>query len=311
GQRDRQTAFLAALVKEPSGDCRRHAERTAGLLEGLGLTVECHLVSADLVTEGGMVSVVNLIVRERVDNGPVVALNAHRDVVPPGAGWSKDPNGAEIVNGWSYGCGVAVSKSDFATYTWALLALKDLGVPLSGSVELHFTYDEETGGGIGPAWLLDRGLSRPDYAIGAGFSYGIVTAHNGCLHLEVEMRGRSAHAAKPFTGIDALEAAAHVLNTLYAWRRTLTRRVSSFEAIGSPQLTVGLIEGAARTFPDVVVGIRRVPIVLFGAGPRTIEDANAHRADERLCLTDLYKATEAAALALLDFLSNSQQQNSI
>ena len=33
-----------------------------------------------------------------------------------------------------------------------------------------------------------------------------------------EVTGRSAHAAKPYTGIDALEAATHIPSTLYAWR---------------------------------------------------------------------------------------------
>ena len=45
-----------------------------------------------------------------------------------------------------------------------------------------------------------------------------------------------------------------------------------------------------------------VPIVLYGAGPRTIEEANAHRADERLPLAELPKATKVVALALLDLL---------
>jgi succinyl-diaminopimelate desuccinylase len=394
-QRERQTAFLAELVKEPSdnppGDCRRHAECAARLLEGLGLQVERHPVPDAVVKRNGMISASNLIVRHRFGEGPTVALNAHGDVVPPGDGWTKEPYGAQIIDGWMYGRGVAVSKSDFATYTWALLALKELRVPLKGAVELHFTYDEEAGGEIGPAWLLAQGLSRPDYAIGAGFSYSVVNAHNGCLHLEVEVRGRSAHAAKPFTGIDALEAANHILSALYAWRRSLVQRVSTVPGIGSPQMTVGLInggintnvvpdritfrldrriipdedpalvevdlcgviEGAARAQPAARVEVARtllaeplkpiagserlaevlcrratevmgepvnatgvplytdarhyaakgVPIVLFGAGPHTIEEANAHRADERLPLTDLYKATEVISLALLDLFT--------
>jgi acetylornithine deacetylase/succinyl-diaminopimelate desuccinylase-like protein len=47
-----------------------------------------------------------------------------------------------------------------------------------------------------------------------------------------------------------------------------------------------------------------IPIVLYGAGPRTIEDANAHRADERLPLADLYRATEVIALTLADLLAD-------
>jgi len=316
------------------------------------------------------------------------------DRVPPGEGWTRDPYGAEVLDGWMYGRGAAVSKSDFATYAFALLALQESGAELAGTVELHLTYDEEAGGEIGPLRLLRDGLSRPDYAICAGFAHNVVIAHNGCLHLEVEVRGRSAHAAMPFTGIDALEAASHLLSALYARRKGLAARVSTIPGIGSPQLTVGLIEGgintnvvpdrvafrldrrmipeedpalveaelrklladAAQTFPDARVEIRRillaaplmplagserlsevvcrhasrimgepvaakgvplytdarhyaaagVPIVLYGAGPHTIEEANAHRADERLPLADLFKATEVVAQSLLTLLGGDR-----
>lgn len=389
-----QVEFLAALVRTPSdnppGDCTPAALRAATLIEALGLEVERHPVPPERARAAGMVSVTNLLVRQSFGEGPVVALNAHGDVVPPGAGWTQDPYGAAIVDGWMYGRGAAVSKSDFATYVFALLALKASGAALHGSVELHLTYDEETGGEIGPGWLLEQGLSRPDLAIGAGFSYAVVNAHNGCLHLEVEVGGRSAHAAKPYTGIDALEAATHLLTSLYAWRRGLAARVSAIAGIGSPQLTIGRIEGgintnvvpdrvvfrldrrmipeerpaevetalrdviaaAAADFPAATVTVRRillaepltplpgaarmteilcrhasrimgepvaaggvplytdarhyaahgVPIVLYGAGPRSIEEANAHRADERLFLADLPKATEVVARSLLELL---------
>ncbi len=46
-----------------------------------------------------------------------------------------------------------------------------------------------------------------------------------------------------------------------------------------------------------------VPIVLYGAGPHTIEEANAHRADERLPLSDLIKATEVVALTLAELMA--------
>jgi acetylornithine deacetylase/succinyl-diaminopimelate desuccinylase-like protein len=398
GTQEEQVRFLAELVKTPSdnppGDCAPHAERAAALLEGLGLAVERHPVPEDLVKANGMIGAVNLIVRQKFGDGPVVALNAHGDVVPPGEGWTKDPYGAEIVDGWMYGRGVAVSKSDFATYTYALLALRAAaaaGTKLGGTVELHLTYDEEAGGEIGPGWLLREGIAKPDLAISAGFSYGVTTAHNGCLHLEVQVDGKSAHAAMPFTGIDALEAATHILGALYAWRKTLAERRSDIPGIGSPQLTVGLIKGgintnvvpdrvtfrldrrmvpeefseaveaelrqvigeAASAFPQAKVTVRRIllarplvplpggkrlteilcrhasrimgepvepkgvplytdarlyaerdiPVVLYGAGPHTIEEANAHRANERLPLADLHKATEVVALALLELLA--------
>src|SRR3546814_10925924 len=91
-------------------------------------------------------------------------------------------------------------------------------------------------------------------SIGAGFSYNVVTAHNGCLHLEVTVTGKSAHAAMPYTGHDALEAATAILTALYDWRKRLTDKVSTIEGIGSPQCTDGLIEGGINTnvMPDRV-----------------------------------------------------------
>ena len=388
-------ALLAALVQTPTdnppGDLAAAAERVAGLLEGLGLDVERHKVPEAAVQAQGMRSVTNLVARRRFGpGGMVIALNAHGDVVPPGEGWTADPYGAEIRDGWMLGRGAAVSKSDIVTYAFALLAVAEAGDARHGAVELHVTFDEETGGEIGPRWLLEHGISRPDLAIGAGFSYGVTEAHNGCLHLEVEVTGRSAHAAKPWTGIDALEGATRILAALYAWRPTLAARTSAIPGIGAPQLTVGriaggintnvvpdrvtfrldrrivpeerpeaveaelraLIDEAARGGPPVAVAVRRillaapltplpggaaltallcahagrvmgekvpaggvplytdarhyaaagVPIVLYGAGPRSIEEANAHRADERLKLDDLHKATEVVALALADLL---------
>jgi acetylornithine deacetylase/succinyl-diaminopimelate desuccinylase-like protein len=48
-----------------------------------------------------------------------------------------------------------------------------------------------------------------------------------------------------------------------------------------------------------------IPTVLYGAGPRTLIEANAHAADERLALVDLNKATEVVALTLLDRLGDA------
>ena len=395
----RETSFLAELVKVPSdnppGDCAAHAARAKALLEQLGLTVEAHPVPRSAVEAAGMKSATNLIVRHRFGDGPTVALNAHGDVVPPGRGWTRDPYGAVIEDGphgkVMYGRGAAVSKSDFATYTFALLALKDAvakGAKLGGTVELHFTYDEESGGDIGPKLLLDEGLTKPDYVIAAGFSYAIVNAHNGCLHLEVAVEGKQAHAAIPDSGVDALEAANAILTALYASRQSFASIRSRTPGISSPTLNVGLISGgintnvvpdqvtfrldrriipeespaevearlraliedSAKAFAGINVTVRRVllatplvpqpgsdrivsaiqrhaqtilrtdvpvtgvplytdarhyaargiPVVLYGAGPRTLLEANAHNANENIRLSDLQAATKIVALAVAD-----------
>ena len=105
-----QTRFLAEIVKVPSdnppGDCDRSAAVVATLLEGLGFQVEKHKVPESLVKAKGMISATNLIARRRFgQGGRTIALNAHGDVVPPGSGWTHDPYGAEIVDGWMVGRG--------------------------------------------------------------------------------------------------------------------------------------------------------------------------------------------------------------
>ena len=387
-------AFLARLVRTPSsnppGDCAPIAEVAARALEELGFIVERHAVPDAAVKRVGMISCTNLVVRRRFGDGPILALNAHGDVVPPGEGWTHSPFAAEVADGFMYGRGVAVSKSDLATYAFALLALKPVAEMLKGAVELHFTFDEEVGGSIGPQWLLEQGIVKPDLCISAGLSYSIVTSHNGCLHLEVIVHGKSAHAAAPETGIDALAGMTKILEGLYRERKDYPSRVSKQPGIGHPNLTIGLISGGintnvvpdrvairldrrmipeedpaeveahlrkiieagAREAPGVRVETERVllasplrqlpgaevliepirrhagellgetprvegvplytdarlyaeagiPTISYGAGPRSFLEANGHRADERLKLSDLDAATAIVALSLAEIL---------
>ena len=392
---DEQVRFLQELIRVPTdtppGNNAPHAERTATLLECMGLPTERHPVPAGEVRACGMESVTNLVVRRAYGPGRTVLLNAHGDVVPPGEGWTKDPYGGEIDNGRIYGRAAAVSKCDFSTYTFALRALEAVARPAGGAVELLFTYDEEFGGEVGPAWLLRHGIIRPDLMIAAGFSYQVITAHNGCLQMEVTVHGKMAHAAIPDSGVDAMQAAVVILNALYA-QNTLYKSVrSSVEGINHPYLNVGMIEGGTNTNvvpgrvsfkldrrmipeenpaeveatlraiiqdtaaarPGVTVDIRRIllanamrplpgnaplvqaiqthgeqvfgekipalgtplytdvrlfceagiPGVIYGAGPRTVLESHAKRADERLELEDLRRATKVIARALHDLLA--------
>ena len=269
---DEEIAFLQEMVRVPTdtppGNNAPHAERTAELIAAWGFDAEKHAVPAQEVKDYGLESITNLIVRRKYgDAGRTVALNAHGDVVPPGEGWTHDPYGGEIENGQLFGRAAAVSKSDFASFTFAVRALEAVARPTKGSVELHFTYDEEFGGLLGPGWLLKQGLTKPDLMIAAGFSYEVVTAHNGCLQMEVTVHGKMAHAAIPTTGVDALQGAVHILNALYA-QNTLYRQVTSKVAgISHPYLNVGRIEGGTNT--NVVPGK-----VVFKLDRRMIPEEN-------------------------------------
>ncbi|MDO9145002.1 M20/M25/M40 family metallo-hydrolase [Rhodoferax sp.] len=393
---DEQVRFLQELIRVPTdtppGNNAPHAERTAELLQAMGIEAERHPVPAAEVQAAGLQSITNLIVRHRYGaGGKTIALNAHGDVVPPGEGWTHAPYGGEIENGKLYGRASAVSKCDFSTFTFAMRALEAVCKPTKGSIELLFTYDEEFGGEVGPAWLLQHQLTQPDLMIAAGFSYQVITAHNGCLQLEVTVHGQMAHAAIPESGVDALQAAVQILSVLYA-QNTLYKSISSkVQGINHPYLNVGLISGGtntnvvpgtvsfkldrrmipeenateveanlrqlildtAATLPGIRVDIKRmllahamqpmpgnqplvdaiqqhgkaifgeaipalgtplytdvrlfaqagIPGVIYGAGPRTVLESHAKRADERLELEDLRRATKVIARSLHDLLS--------
>jgi acetylornithine deacetylase/succinyl-diaminopimelate desuccinylase family protein len=393
---DEEVAFLQQVIRIPTdtppGNNAPHAEAVAGMVEAYGWSAEKHAVPQQAVRDYGMESITNLIVRRPYGSGgPTVALNAHGDVVPPGEGWSKPPYAAVIEDGYIYGRAAAVSKSDFATYIFAVRALEALGVPLKGALELHFTYDEEFGGLLGPGWLLEQNLTRPDFVIAAGFAYNIVTAHNACLQLEITVHGKAGHGAMPETAVDALQAATRILNAVYGQLPELKKIKSGVAGIDSPTMLVGridggtntnvvpgkvvmkmdrrmipeedpvaveaqlraLIEDAVKDAPGIRLEIRRlllsqalralpgseklvaslqrhgrevigeeiaaqgtplyadarlygergIPAVLYGAGPRTVPESNAKKADEKLALEDLRSATKVVALTLLDFLS--------
>ena len=287
---DEEVRFLQELVRVPTdtppGNNAPHAVRTAELLQGFGLEAEAHPVPAQAVQDYGMQSITNLIVRrEYGGDGPRIALNAHGDVVPPGDGWTHDPYGAEIDNGSLYGRAAAVSKSDFASFTFAVRALEAIAKPTRGAVELHFTYDEEFGGLLGPGWLLAQGLTRPDLLIAAGFSYEVVTAHNGCLQMEVTVHGKMAHAAIPTSGVDALQGAVALLNALYAQNAQYRKITSQVPGISHPYLNVGRIEGGTNT--NVVPGK-----VSFKLDRRMIPEENAAEVE-----ADIRRIIEEAAAA--------------
>ena len=269
---DDEVMFLQQLVRVPTdtppGNNAPHADRTADLLKDFGFEAEKHPVPAQEVADYGLESITNLIVRRPYGSGGLtVALNAHGDVVPPGEGWTHDPYGGEIDDGSVYGRATAVSKSDFASFTFALRALEAVARPSKGAIELHFTYDEEFGGLLGPGWLLKNGLTKPDLMIAAGFSYEVGTAHNGCLQMEVTVHGKMAHAAIPETGIDALQGATRILDALYAQNALYQQVTSKVQGITHPYLNVGRIEGGTNT--NVVPGK-----VVFKLDRRMIPEEN-------------------------------------
>jgi acetylornithine deacetylase/succinyl-diaminopimelate desuccinylase-like protein len=81
------------------------------------------------------------------------------------------------------------------------------------------------------------------------------------------------------------------------------RLVALLQKHGSRVLGETIPATATPLYTDArLYGEAGVPTVLYGAGPRTILEANAKRADENLALDDLTRATKVVAATLLDLL---------
>lgn len=103
---------------------------------------------------------------------------------------------------------------------------------------------EEFGGHHNPVGCL-KGLTKPDLMVAAGFSYEVVTAHNGCLQMEVTVHGKVAHATVPHTGVDALQAATAVLDNMAKTSNTSRSRPRS-PASSTPYVNVGRHRGRRK-----------------------------------------------------------------
>jgi succinyl-diaminopimelate desuccinylase len=93
-----------------------------------------------------------------------------------------------------------------------------------------------------------------------------------------------AHAMQPLPGNAALVSAIQ--------RHARTLFGEPIPAVGTPLYT------DARLYAEA-----GIPSVIYGAGPRTVLESHAKRADERLELEDLRRATKVIARVLCDLLT--------
>jgi succinyl-diaminopimelate desuccinylase len=228
---------------------------------------------------------------------PVVHLNGHFDVVPPGDGWTIDPFGGIVRDGRIWGRGSCDMKAGLAAAVFAAEAIRRADVTLNGTVEISGTVDEESGGFAGVAWLATHerlSKDRTDYVIIPEPLYvdRICIGHRGVYWFEVETRGRIAHGSMPFHGVSAI---AHMGVVLDRVRTEL-----------QPKL-------AARTtaMPVIPPGARHATVNINGidggqpvGGIQTPCVADRCRAvfDRRFLLEEGFDATKSEVVDLLESL---------
>ncbi len=251
-------------VNPPGRDYDRFVEVVEELVGGLGVELRVHEVPRGVVEryypEHADHPRYIVLARLREGRGPVLHLNGHYDVVPPGQGWSTDPFKPVVREGRLYGRGASDMKGGIASILLALRAMAEVGVPGEGVVEVSLTPDEETGGETGVKYMLDQGLARPDYAVVAEPSgpANIWFGNKGAVWALVEVFGRQAHGSTPWLGDNAFEK---MVELAHLMMRELKPRIESrvsryeFEVPEGARATItigGEVRGGAKV--NVVPG---------------------------------------------------------
>lgn len=144
---------------------------------------------------------------------PLLLLN-HMDVVPVDAAhWSEKPFGAEIKEGVIWGRGTLDMKSTGIMQLTALILLKQLGITPSRDIVFVSTCDEETGGVLGAAWMIEHHWNEvnPEYVLDEGgvgsrdvytpgkLVFGVSVADKQVLWLRLRATRTSGHGSQPIS----------------------------------------------------------------------------------------------------------------
>jgi succinyl-diaminopimelate desuccinylase len=220
---DEIVQYTADLVRiptvNPPGDAYEACAHFIGAdLQRRGFDVE-YIAAEGLPEHTARFPRVNVVGARRGGAGPVVHLNGHFDVVPPGEGWTVDPFAGVVRDGRIHGRGVCDMKAGLAAAVFAVEAIQRAGVPLPGTVEVSGTVDEESGGFAGVAYLARQGRiakGRTDFVIiPEPLNVDrICIGHRGVYWFEVTAHGRTGHGSMPFLGVNAIEGMGRLLQSV-------------------------------------------------------------------------------------------------
>lgn len=146
--------------------------------------------------------------------GKTLLFNGHLDTVPAGDGWSVDPFGAEIKDGYIYGRGATDMKGGLAASLMALIGLKRRGCPFEGEIIFTAVGDEENHSQLGTKWLLARGLTADMAICCEPTNLDICLGNRGLLMVDVVVKGKSSHGGRPNLGKNAVSLAVKIINGL-------------------------------------------------------------------------------------------------
>ncbi len=275
----------------PGIDMRPAALMLADLADTLGYEVETDEVPEPIARDSGITFATNVLANyhQQSPSHFGLILNAHFDTIAPGPGWTVDPYQGLRRDGHIYGRGVMVSKADVIAYLFAPFLACQIAQPTI-PVTVALTGDEEMGGYVGPARLLNTGmLKNNNVAICPGTTYQIVHEHAGVVQWKIQISGRSRHAAICERGEDANQAVAGLISRLYAHRDN--------DLTDGGWLTVGKVTGGVAA--NMVSG---QATIFFDRRIRPGESMEIVREDLKT-VVDQWKRTTECAITIEEVLA--------
>ncbi len=251
-------------VNPPGEHYREAVERLQQWCEGAGMSTAVHRVPDRIVRAAAVDPAFpryNLIARWDVGAERTVHFNAHYDVVPASGTWkfggAFEPS---VQKGWLYGRGAGDMKGSIAALLAAVEALKACGQSPAFNIECSLTADEETGGALGAGHIVSEGLVKADYAVVCEGAAGtrIGCGHNGVLWLDVQVKGKPAHAANPQAGANAFEMMAELVHRLQSYKKRLASTSRMYTDLNgdtrSPTVSIGGVFGGHGQKVNTVPG---------------------------------------------------------
>ena len=207
-----------------SGHETRNADTLRAFLGSTGLDLQHYEPTPD---RGSLVARI-----EGSDpSAPSLCLMGHTDVVPVNeAGWSRDPFGAELIDGEVWGRGAVDMLNLTASMAVAFRHLATTGFRPKGDLIFFAVADEESGSKHGAQWMADHEADaiRADYVLteSGGLhsgsaeapSVGINVGEKGVAWRRLRVRGTPGHGSAPFRSDNALVKAAAVVQCLADYR---------------------------------------------------------------------------------------------
>ena len=182
---------------------------------------------------------------------PSLMLMGHTDVVPvTEAGWTRDPFGGQIAEGFVWGRGAI----DMLNLTAAMAVVAKPFIqgekrPLRGDLLYLAVADEEASGTHGAHYLTENHwgevavdfllteIAYPPVDFGGGRSYPVSVGEKGPFWTNIHSQGTPGHGSTPYGASNALEPLVGGLARLFEtpqlveiteiWRRLLTDWVST------------------------------------------------------------------------------------